>query len=439
MTDLHPTLRRMLRRRGLAEKEAPSPEQWADFLAGLSRNYADLDGDRYMIERAFTVSSSEMTAILRAALDTMLDGVLVVDAEWRHVSHNRRFIEMWQLPAELLQPGRDAERVAHVAQQLADPGSAQLDALCSSKGPMAPSYSEIRLRDGRVIEWFIAPIVRPTGGFFGHLLLFRDVTGDRGARAVLERQEESLRDALALAERASRAKTDFLSNMSHEMRTPLNSIIGFSQVLGDEESGLVDPSHREFVGYIHRAGEHMLHLVNDLLDLRRIEEKKDSLELELQELAPLVSAAVSMVRPLIDERRHRVVVAVPPGQIRCDGRALVQVLVNLLSNAAKFTPSGGEVELRAELGSDLASFDVIDSGVGIDPAHHSILFTYFTQVGAKHRHGMKGSGVGLALTRSLVEAMGGTIDFTSRPGAGSTFRVRLPGAGASAAAAAGGA
>jgi PAS domain S-box-containing protein len=574
VTELHPTLRRMLKRRGLTEGEAPSAAQWAGFLEGLSAYYGDLDADRYTIERAFTISSNEMKqlyerlkqssenqiarqrdelehslAIVRAALDTMLDGVLVVDTDWRHLTHNRRFTEMWQLPAAF-ERDHDGDRINHIAAMVEDPHSLRERVLRHAAAPSDLNRIELRLKDGRLFDRFIAPIVGPSGGLFGHLLLFRDITEERAGQEAIarlngfldsivenlphmifvkdartlefvrfnrageellglsrdaligrsdldlfppeqaefftridrdvlaggclidipeeriqtgqgerilhtkkipihdqagqpafllgishditdkKRQEESLRAALELAETASRAKTEFLSNMSHEMRTPLNAIVGFSRVLAGDESGLADPARREYVGYIQQAGEHMLTLVNDLLDLRRIEEKRQSFHFDIHDVAPLVSAAVSMVRPLLDERGHEFRLAVPAGRLRCDARAVVQILINLLSNAAKYTPPGGQVELRADLGSDQICFEVIDTGVGIDPDQQGMLFTYFTQVGARHRLGMQGSGVGLALTRSLVEGMGGHIDFNSEPGAGSTFRVRLPADGA---------
>jgi signal transduction histidine kinase len=135
-----------------------------------------------------------------------------------------------------------------------------------------------------------------------------------------------------------------------------------------------------------------------------------------------------MVKPLIDERTHSLHIKVPEAMPRvlCDGRALVQVLVNLLSNAAKYTDRGGQITLGIASNGGTASFDVHDTGVGITPEDQAELFTYFTQVGAKHRHHMTGSGVGLALTRCLVERMGGQIAVVSAQGRGSSFKVSRP-------------
>jgi PAS domain S-box-containing protein len=246
----------------------------------------------------------------------------------------------------------------------------------------------------------------------------RDVTEEIRAR-------DALAQAKRAAEQASRAKTQFLSNMSHELRTPLNAIVGFARVLADAPARL-DAASRQYVDYIRRAGEHMASLVNDLLDLRKVEDGKAALEIGEYALGGIVEAAMRMVGPLVLERGHQVETAVEVEQARCDPRAMLQVLVNLLSNAAKYTPPGGRIRLASTTTPEDVRIEVTDTGIGIATEDLPHLFEYFMQVGAKHVHHMQGSGVGLALTKQLVERMGGSIEVESLPQHGSTFRVRLP-------------
>jgi PAS domain S-box-containing protein len=227
------------------------------------------------------------------------------------------------------------------------------------------------------------------------------------------------------AEKASRAKSDFLLNMSHEMRTPLNAILGFARVLEREAASLVSPDHREFLQYMVQAAEHMLALVSDLLDLRSLEAQQ--LPMAATELGPVIEETAALLRPLIDERGLAMTI-----ELGCDlplvlanRRAVVQILINLISNAAKFTPPGGTVALQALHDASRVSVSVRDTGIGIASEDQAKLFTYFEQVGEKHAHHMKGSGVGLALTRALVERQGGSISVRSVPRVGSTFKFDL--------------
>jgi signal transduction histidine kinase len=249
----------------------------------------------------------------------------------------------------------------------------------------------------------------------------RDITDEK-------RAERELREAKDAAEKASRTKSGFLSNMSHEMRTPLNSIIGFARVLDGERFGPLAERQREYVQYILRAGQHMLNLVNDLLDLRRLEEDRDALASTRLELGQLVDEALHLVKAVADDKGHTVAVDFPAAlpDALADKRAVVQILVNLLSNAIKFTPASGRIVVRASASRHQLNIAVEDSGVGIRPEDQPKLFTYFEQLGAKHDHSMKGSGIGLALTRALVEKLGGAIRVTSAVGVGSTFEFSVP-------------
>lgn len=245
-----------------------------------------------------------------------------------------------------------------------------------------------------------------------------DITEERARSAELYLAKER-------AETASRAKSDFLLNMSHELRTPLNAILGFARVLGRSAKGRLDDDEEGYLRDIVIAGEHMLQLVNDLLDLRSLE--AHALEVAPTELLPPLQEAIRMIQPLVREREQTLVVDISPDLPGClgDRRAIVQVCVNLMTNATKFTPPHGHLEIRARGDLGMVQLEVSDTGCGISPADQKRLFHYFEQLGAKHQHAMKGSGVGLALTRALVEKMGGAISVASVVGQGTTFSVRL--------------
>jgi two-component system cell cycle sensor histidine kinase PleC len=172
----------------------------------------------------------------------------------------------------------------------------------------------------------------------------------------------------------------------------------------------------------------MLTLVNDLLDLRRVEEGRDAIAVTRLDLAPIIDSAIEMVKTLADEKHHTLRLEVEHAlpQAMADRRAVLQILVNLLSNAVKFTPANGEIAVDARADCDGIVVAVRDSGNGIRPEDQARLFTYYEQLGAKQDLNMRGSGIGLALTRALVEKLGGRIHVHSVPGEGSTFRFTIP-------------
>ena len=253
------------------------------------------------------------------------------------------------------------------------------------------------------------------------------------ARLFREIQEKSaqLEVANQQLEVANKHKSDFLANMSHELRTPLNAIIGFSEALMDRMFGDLNEKQLEYQKDIHESGKHLLSLINDILDLAKIEAGKMELELSTFHLPTAVSNAVTLVR----ERamRHGVALGIEIdqrlGDFQADERKVKQILLNLLSNAVKFTPDGGRVEVSARLDTARVEIAVKDTGVGIAPEDQASLFEEFKQVGNDSSRKAEGTGLGLALTRRLVELHGGEIQVDSAVGKGSTFRVLLPARG----------
>ncbi len=243
-------------------------------------------------------------------------------------------------------------------------------------------------------------------------------------RRVVERTQQ-LEQAKALAERASEAKTEFLSRMSHELRTPLNAILGFAQVL---ELGSLGDDDAQSVREIARAGQHLAVLIDDVLDLSTVEAGRVRLDLHDTMLAPLVEACVTLMRPAAQAAG----LSLSGGPIRAgtsvraDPRRLQQVLLNLLSNAVKYTPPGGRVSVQVPEGdAATVAIDVADTGVGVPADQVDRLFMPFERL-AVHEGRVAGTGIGLSVSKQLVELMHGSIEVRSEPGCGSTFRVRLP-------------
>jgi PAS domain S-box-containing protein len=242
------------------------------------------------------------------------------------------------------------------------------------------------------------------------------------ARLYAEVEQKS-----AELESASRHKSEFLANMSHELRTPLNAVIGFSEVLGERMFGELNDKQAEYVQDIHASGTHLLSLINDILDLSKIEAGHMELELAEFHLPQAIENALVLVRERALRRGLTLEQSIDPdlGELQGDERKIKQVLLNLLSNAIKFTPAGGRVVVRANRVDEHVEVVVSDTGVGIAPEHHEAVFEEFRQVGAAEKRA-EGTGLGLALARKFIELHGGRIWVESRVGAGSTFTFTLP-------------
>jgi len=226
---------------------------------------------------------------------------------------------------------------------------------------------------------------------------------------------------------ASRHKSEFLANMSHELRTPLNAIIGFSEVLNERMFGELNEKQDEYLKDIYASGQHLLSLINDILDLSKIEAGRMELEVADFDLPSAIDNALILVRERASRRGIRLGRAIDDlvGMIRGDERKVKQVLLNLLSNALKFTPEGGRIDVRAAANDGMAEISVADTGVGIAPEDQEAIFEEFRQVGTADKK-VEGTGLGLALSRKFIELHGGRIWVQSQPGKGSTFSFTLP-------------
>jgi len=274
----------------------------------------------------------------------------------------------------------------------------------------------------------------------------------------LKKEKEKLIEAKKIAESASLAKSEFLANMSHELRTPLNHIIGFTELLITKNFGELNDVQEEYLGDIQHSGRHLLDLINDILDLSIVEAGKLELDLNDVNMKQLLENSCIMIKEKAVKRSIRLSLNTDgiPEIIRGDERKLKQIMYNLISNAAKFTPAGGEIQVIADLTNGSKRTDqgdqrilpqqplshmpyppegscqflrisVVDTGIGIGPKDHERIFNRFEQVDGSSSRMYQGTGLGLALTRELIELHGGRIWVESEgENRGSTFRFLLP-------------
>ena len=237
------------------------------------------------------------------------------------------------------------------------------------------------------------------------------------------------RQSAAMAQAANRAKTEFLSHMSHELRTPLNAINGFSEIMAGEMFGpLGDPKYKGYAADILKSGQHLLSLINDILDMAKIEAGKLTLHYETVSVKEVVSDAARLMRGKIEEAGLTLLVDAPAlPDIEADHRGLKQVVLNLISNAVKFTPEGGEIVVAlSQLDDHRVKVAVTDTGIGIAPEDLARLARPFEQVEGQHSKTTQGTGLGLALTKALIELHGGELKMESEPGRGTTVSFDLP-------------
>ncbi len=251
-------------------------------------------------------------------------------------------------------------------------------------------------------------------------------------RRSLEDTSRDLKDALAAAAQGSEAKSQFLATMSHELRTPLNAIMGYSELIGLQPYGpLGDARYKDYAGAIHSSGAHLLSLINDVLDLARLDANKAQLDEEDVELGELTQSALRLIAPQALKAGVRVTDETPGSLglvVRADGRRLKQILLNLLSNAVKFTPANGAVTTAVTLGADGVTIAVRDTGIGMRPQDIAVALDRFGQIESAQARKYDGAGLGLPLAKQLAELHGGGLAIESAPGAGTTVRVTLPAA-----------
>jgi len=360
-------------------------------------------------------------SILRVTFDNMDHGVVMFDEDYKLTSCNRQLVEMLDIPESFLAREQHFSDYVRLLAQHGEYGN--VDAETQLRQFMADArrhYSFERTRpNGTLLEVRHNPL--PSGGM---VIIYSDITERR-------KYEEALTAARDQAEAMSRTKSSFLANMSHELRTPLNAIIGLTEMLVSNAARFGTDKAIEPLSRVHRAGTHLLGLINQVLDLSKIEAGKLDLNIESISISPVIEEVIGTTRPLAEQNKNVLTVDCPrdlPG-IEADAMRLRQILLNLLSNACKFTKKGNialRVSTTRQDGRQFLQFAVADTGIGMTSTQMSRLFEEFSQADASTARQFGGTGLGLAITRRLCQMMGGDVTVTSEVGKGSTFSVLLP-------------
>ena len=377
---------------------------------------------------------------LRDAIESVSEAFVLWDRQGRLLMCNRNYRNVFNLEPKLLKPGAPRNEVNRFA------------ALAIKHDQPAPDGAkgvrEAELNDGRWIQ--ISERRTAEGGLVMTAADITAIKNQEEARRLneeqlqyavtgLERSQEQLAELArkyemekVKAEGANKAKSEFLANMSHELRTPLNAINGFSEIMMNEMFGkLGDARYKGYSLDIHNSGQHLLALINDILDMSKIEAGKMNLKFESLHLEDVTEDAVRLVRNRAEAAGLQLDIDFPTlPEVEADYRAVKQVLLNLLSNAIKFTPRAGRVTVRAEVRRDplgeRVRVSVTDTGIGIAAEDLARLAKPFEQVESQHAKTTQGTGLGLALTKSLVEMHDGALEMTSTPGEGTTVSFMLP-------------
>jgi PAS domain S-box-containing protein len=381
--------------------------------------------DRKAREAALATLAGELherNARLDATLDNIAEGVCFYDREQHLICFNRPYVELIRLPPSSVQPGMTLRRVLELGVALGsvDPEHAANwieGRLALARSEQAGSMLQ-RMRDGRFVRITHTPLADGRS-----VDTFADVT-------EAERGTQALRVAADQASTANRAKSEFLANMSHELRTPLNAIIGFSEVIRDQLLGPIGPSkYREYAADIHQSGQLLLSIISDILDMSKIEAGRYEIREGTFDIADVVGTCVTMVDTRAREGGIRLEnrIAGSTVRLRGDERAVKQAVLNLLSNAVKFTRAGGTVIADARLESTgSVALTISDTGVGIAAADLDRIFEPFHQVDSSYRRAQEGVGLGLSISKRLIEFHDGHLQIDSEVGRGTAVTIRFP-------------
>ncbi|MBC7905965.1 MAG: HAMP domain-containing protein [Rhodospirillaceae bacterium] len=373
-----------------------------------------------VIVKQRTHELSTAQARLIEAIESISEGFMLCDANDNVVLTNRKFRDFFPEIAHLVVPGKPFRDVIEEAARrglACEVNDSPADWLEQRELLRANQIPHVQhLRSGR---WLLVSERRTNSGQM--VAIYTDITD-------LKVGEEELRSAKAQAENAAQAKSDFLAAMSHELRTPLNAVIGFSDTMLSGVFGdLGNERYRGYVEDIHHSGQHLLSLINDILDLSKIEADAMSVECQPVALNEVVQQAVSMMKDSAQANGLRLDSTLPTDLplVAGDDRRLLQVMLNLLSNAVKFTPEGGRITIDARAEGTDVVLQVADTGIGIKPEDIPRALQAFGQIDSARSRRFPGTGLGLPLSRRLVELHGGTLSITSAPGMGTTVTVRL--------------
>lgn len=398
----------------------------AKVVIGVALDVTEMRGAQIRLQAA--------EARLFDALRSMNDSFVIWDQLDRLVLWNNKFEDFFGFEPGNLQQGLDYATIEHHANNSIE----NISPMPNQNG------SEVQLKDGRWIRYLET---QTADG--GRVSIGTEVTAIRTRENQLQTNQEALQKTISVlrksqvrivelaenyeqekirAEEANQSKSEFLANMSHELRTPLNAINGFSDIMKKELFGpLGDPRYKEYVSDILFSGQHLLSLINDILDMSKIEAGKMTLNTEAMQMNDMIAQVIRIVRGRADDNRLKLVfdeISLP--EIEADPRAVKQILLNLATNAIKFTPEGGMVRLVVEPKSAGLIIRVSDTGIGISEEDIQRLAQPFEQIDSQHSRQHEGTGLGLALSKSLVELHGGNFSIESVVGQGTTVIFTLP-------------
>src|SRR5262245_14380700 len=402
--------------------------------AALSAKRAEDDAWR-RAEEVNLREISEARTRLTDAIESISEGFSLYDAEDKLIVCNTRYRELFATHADVMVPGTSFETILRTAIErgLIMDAEGCRDAWLRERLKRHHAASEMHIQrrsDGRWIQ--VSERKTANGGV---VAIYADITELKQHEAELADLVEKLQVARDAADQANRTKSNFLANMSHELRTPLNAIIGYSEILQEDAVDKGDTTPIDDLQRIESAGRHLLGLINNILDLSKIEAGKMDVFTEEVDIRALIEEVLSIVKPLADKNENvvKVICAADIGSFRSDQTKLKQCLLNLLSNANKFTSKGTLTLTAARADNARMSFRVSDTGVGMTQEHLGRLFEAFSQADASTTKRFGGTGLGLAITKHFCTMLGGDVAVESSPGKGSTFTITLPDQGHAAA------
>ncbi len=370
------------------------------------------------------------TAFFEAMVNSSLDGMLVVQTDGTKILQNARFNELMGIPQEIIDNPDDKVQLAFVSSRMSNPEAFAERVAHLYSHPAEISREIIELVNGTILDRHTEPVRNAEGEIYGRVWVFRDVTADRRREAAMADALAREKDMLKAAQAGNRAKNEFLAVISHEIRTPMNSILGFSDLLA--HSSELPPSCLDHVKTISSSAECLLRILDDVLDFSRSE--AGEMKIEKSDFSPreILQDVHTFLQPLAAEKHIDFLLDIKepvPARLWNDPGRLRQVLINLVRNAVKFTASGSitlGVQTFAKNGEPWIEYSVRDTGMGIPPEKHSLIFEPFTQADYSTSRLYGGTGLGLAISRRLVELMCGTLSLESTTGRGSIFRVQFP-------------
>ncbi|MCP2730781.1 response regulator [Symplocastrum sp. BBK-W-15] len=396
-------------------------------------------------------------AILKAQQEASIDGISIVDENRKIVSYNQRICELWHIPIGMVETGNDRQLMEWFISNLEDPDRLLNRLEYLYQNPTEIGQGELLLKDGHIFDYYSASVRSPLGDNYGRIWYFRDITERKEAETILTETNQKLAIYNEELARATRLKDEFLANMSHELRTPLNGILGMTEGLEENVFGAINSEQREALQIIRSSGEHLLELINDILDLGKIEAGQIELRRTPTAINQVCQSSISFIKQQSLKKSIQLEVNIPSNlpKLSLDERRIQQVLINLLSNAVKFTPAGGritlDVTIEQAIGGQLNIFSktdvesntvfsplssqttlssikiaVSDTGIGIAPENLRKLFKPFIQIDGALNRQYAGTGLGLSLVKRMVELHGGKVGVTSEVGAGSCFTINLP-------------